>query len=83
MKKPKRRVVWDSQSIHALRRHLGLTQDEMASELGTRQQTISEWERGLYQPRGASSTLLTVVAERARFPYQVKPEKEDKDLNKT
>ncbi|MDO8635284.1 MAG: helix-turn-helix domain-containing protein [Dehalococcoidia bacterium] len=78
MKKPKRRVVWDSQSIHALRQHLGLTQDEMAAELGTRQQTISEWERGMYQPRGASSTLLTVVAERARFPYQVKPDKEDK-----
>ena len=78
MKKPKRRVVWDSQSIHALRQHLGLTQDEMATELGTRQQTISEWERGMYQPRGASSTLLTVVAERARFPYQVEPEKDDK-----
>ncbi len=35
-----------------------------------RQQTISEWETGLYQPRGASRTLLTLIAERARFPYQ-------------
>ena len=70
--------MWDSRSIRALRQHMGLTQDEMAGELGTRQQTISEWERGMYQPRGASATLLTVVAERASFPYQVKPEKEDK-----
>ena len=74
-------MLWDSQSIHALRQHMGLTQDEMASELGTRQQTISEWERGMYQPRGASATLLTVVAERARFPYQIELEKEEEAPN--
>ena len=56
--------------MHALRRHLGLTQQELADELGTRQQTISEWERGLYRPRGASARLLTLVAERADFPYR-------------
>ena len=64
------RPRWDSQHIRALRSHLGLTQQEMADQLGTRQQTISEWEKGQYQPRGASSTLLTMVAERARFPYE-------------
>jgi DNA-binding transcriptional regulator YiaG len=42
----------------------------MAEQLGTRQQTISEWEQGLYKPRGASSTLLTIVAERANFKYE-------------
>jgi DNA-binding transcriptional regulator YiaG len=41
----------------------------MADRLGTRQQTISEWELGLYRPRGASSTLLSIVAERAEFDY--------------
>lgn len=67
---PKRsRVQWDATKLRALRQHLGLTQDELAEELGTRQQTISEWERGLYRPRGASSTLLTLVAERAGFQY--------------
>lgn len=66
-KRPKRR--WDSQSIKALRRHLGLTQTEMAARLGTRQQTISEWENGMYQPRGASATLLSIVAEGAAFKY--------------
>ena len=63
---------WDSQSIQALRRYLGLTQQEMAARLGTRQQTISEWETGMYQPRGASATLLSMVAEKADFDYQAK-----------
>jgi DNA-binding transcriptional regulator YiaG len=60
---------WDKEHIQALRLHLGLTQQEMAAELGTRQQTISEWETGMYQPRGASATLLFIIAERAGFKY--------------
>ncbi len=63
------RTKWDSNRVRALRDHLNLTQSEMAEQLGTRQQTISEWEQGLYKPRGASSTLLTIVAERANFKY--------------
>jgi len=46
-----------------------LSQDELADELGTRQQTISEWETDRYRPRGASSRLLSIVAERAGFEY--------------
>lgn len=71
--KEKRRQ-WDGEKIHALRTHLKLTQNEMAEELGTRQQTISEWEKGMYKPRGASATLLSIVAERARFKYNAKGE---------
>ncbi len=41
----------------------------MADELGTRQQTVSEWETSLYRPRGASARLLTIIAERAGFKY--------------
>jgi DNA-binding transcriptional regulator YiaG len=66
--------------VRDLRRHLGLTQQELADELGTRQQTISEWERGMYRPRGASARLLTLVAERASFSYQAaSPEGEGAD----
>ena len=65
-----KRKDWDSKHIRALRNHLGLTQREMADRLGTRQQTISEWELGLYRPRGTSSTLLSIVAEQARFKYK-------------
>jgi DNA-binding transcriptional regulator YiaG len=64
---------WDAGSIQALRRHLGLTQSELSEKLGTRQQTISEWETGIYQPRGASAKLLSIVAEQARFKYDASP----------
>jgi len=67
------RQQWDSQRIQALRRHLGLTQRELADKLGTRQQTISEWETGMYRPRGASATLLSIIAERAKFEYEAMP----------
>lgn len=49
-----------------------MTQHELAEELGTRQQTISEWETGMYSPRGTSSTVLNIIAERAGFKYQVR-----------
>jgi DNA-binding transcriptional regulator YiaG len=74
--KEKKRREWDRGRVRALREHMGLTQQEMADQLGTRQQTISEWETGMYQPRGASSTLLAMVAERAGFAYGAgEPEK--------
>jgi DNA-binding transcriptional regulator YiaG len=63
--------LWDGSSIQALRRHLGLTQDELSEQLGTRQQTISEWETGMYQPRGASAKLLSIIAEKAKFKYDI------------
>ncbi|HJX12527.1 MAG TPA: helix-turn-helix domain-containing protein [Dehalococcoidales bacterium] len=64
------RRPWDGRSIQALRRHLGLTQRELSDRLGTRQQTISEWETGMYRPRGASATLLSIIAEQAKFKYE-------------
>jgi putative transcriptional regulator len=61
---------WDAESVRALRKHMGMTQQQMSDELGTRQQTISEWETGMYRPRGGMNRLLTFVAERAGFDYQ-------------
>ncbi len=68
-KRGPRKATWDAGSVKALRSHMGLTQDELATELGTRQQTISEWETGMYRPRGASNTLLSIIAERSGFAY--------------
>lgn len=62
---------WDSERVRALRRHLGYTQQQLSEELGTRQQTVSEWETGMYQPRGASAKLLSLIAEQAGFHYGV------------
>jgi DNA-binding transcriptional regulator YiaG len=71
----KEKKQWDGKTVQALRRHLGLTQRELSERLGTRQQTISEWETGIYRPRGTSATLLTFIAEQAKFKYQAGPEK--------
>jgi DNA-binding transcriptional regulator YiaG len=74
MTKRKPKTEWNADTIKALRRHMGLTQQKMSEELGTRQQTISEWETGMYKPRGATRTLLNIVAERAGFVYRVEEE---------
>ncbi len=66
----KRRPAWDASGVRSLRKHLEMTQDELAEELNVRQQTVSEWETGQYRPRGASERLLTFVAERAEFRYE-------------
>ncbi len=63
------RPAWDGAGVRALRKHLGLSQGELALEMGIRQQTVSEWETGRYRPRGASAKLLSLVAERAGFEY--------------
>jgi len=65
----KGRPVWDARRVRALRQHLGLSQAQLAQELGVRQQTVSEWETGRYRPRGAAARLLSLVAERAGFRY--------------
>lgn len=58
---------WNAETIRALRQYMGLTQQELAGRLNMRQQTISEWETGMYKPRGGSIALLSMVAERAGF----------------
>lgn len=79
MSKKKVKVQWDSERIKALRTHLGKTQQELADQMGIRQQTISEWETGMYNPRGTSNTLLNILAERSEFKYRVKKSKDDSE----
>ena len=74
MGRRKVKYQWDAESVRALRQHMGLTQQRMSEELGTRQQTISEWETGMYCPRGGMNRLLTLIAEQAGFEYQVSVE---------
>jgi len=70
----KRRVAytlkWDPDRIKALREHLDMTQQQLADELGVRQQTISEWEVGVYIPRRSTQKYLSLIAERVRFKYK-------------
>jgi len=69
--------TWDAGQVQALRRHLGLSQQGLAEEMGTRQQTVSEWETGHYRPRGTSARLLAIIAERAGFEYGAESLKPD------
>ncbi len=61
---------WDAAAVRALRQHLKYSQEAMAGVLGMRQQTISEWETGLYKPRGASVTVLTLMAQSSGFDWR-------------
>jgi DNA-binding transcriptional regulator YiaG len=70
---------WSKEEIKGLRQHLNLTQVKLAEELGTRQQTISEWEKGMYRPRGASATLLSIIAERSGFTYRAEEKHDESD----
>ena len=69
-RKSERSIDRDAESVHSLREHIGLTQQQMAERLGVRQQTISEWENQAYKPRGASVTLLRIVTEDSGFSYK-------------
>jgi DNA-binding XRE family transcriptional regulator len=63
-------VLWNADLIKSLRHHMHWTQIDLADKLSMRQQTISEWENGLYEPKRSSSKLLTLIAEQAGFKYQ-------------
>lgn len=58
---------WDAEGVRRLRTHLGETQAGLADRLGTRQQTVSEWETGASTPRRMSRRLLHLVAEASGF----------------
>jgi len=62
-------VLWNSDLVKALRYQTGWSQAQLADELGVRQQTVSEWETGVYAPSRAMCKFLSLVAENAGFTY--------------
>jgi DNA-binding transcriptional regulator YiaG len=67
-------VLWDGDLVKGLRNHMALSQLAFARELGVRQQTVSEWETGIYAPSRAMCKYLSLVAEQAGFTYGEKTE---------
>ena len=65
-------TAWSAESVRRLRGHLGLSQGALAARIGTKQQTISEWETGTSRPRRMSRRLLQLVAEESGF-YDADP----------
>ena len=64
---PHTQYHWNAETIRSLRKFLRLSQSAFSKQLGIRQQTVSEWETGVYEPRGASSTLLNMIASGAGY----------------
>lgn len=62
-------VEWNSDTIKAMRSHIGLSQKELAQELGVRQQTVSDWENGVHPPTRSNVNSLNRVAEKSGFKY--------------
>jgi transcriptional regulator with XRE-family HTH domain len=62
-------ILWTGDLVKAFREQMGWTQTELADQLRMRQQTISEWETGLYEPKRSTSKFLTMFAEQAGFQY--------------
>lgn len=53
--------IWDKNTVRELREKYNLSQQLFALIVGTRQQTISEWELGIYKPMNAYARVLTAV----------------------
>jgi DNA-binding transcriptional regulator YiaG len=66
--------VWTPERVQRLRADLGLSQAELAARVGTRQQTISEWETGTRAPRRMSRRLLRMVAEASGLYEVTRPD---------
>lgn len=62
----KKMKEWDAEKIKALRHRHNLSQAAFAELIGCRQQTISEWELGFYNPGNAYNKVLTLYAEALR-----------------
>ena len=60
-------IDWSSQAIKALRIYKGLNQQQFASELGVRRETVSEWENSKYEPDRSKRKLLNLIAKQASF----------------
>jgi DNA-binding transcriptional regulator YiaG len=51
--------------VAALRRKLGLSQDEFAARFGLSAKVVRNWEQGRNKPDGPALVLLSVIAKRA------------------
>lgn len=58
--------VRSQKDITALRRFVGMTQEEFARAMGISIDTVRTWERGRRRPRGAAVALIRIVARDPR-----------------
>lgn len=56
--------------VQALRRRIGLTQEEFAAKFGISLGTLRHWERGDRKPHGPALVLLRVIEKNDRAVLQ-------------
>ncbi|MFB9984845.1 helix-turn-helix domain-containing protein [Mesorhizobium newzealandense] len=66
----------------AIRKKLDLTQDEMATVLGTSPSGYKKWEQGKRQPSGAARTLLRVMDKEPEAVLRALSSKDEVSDNK-
>ena len=54
------------EDVVALRRFVGLTEEELAQAMGVSMQTLSSWEQGRSKPEGPAIALLRIAARHPR-----------------
>ena len=59
--------------ILALRKALGLTQQELADRIGSQRPTVARWEIGQNEPRGANLKALKELQETIKKRRRKKP----------
>ena len=52
--------------VKAIRLRLGLTQRELAAEVGVARNTVTRWELGLMGVRESAARLIRILAKQAR-----------------
>lgn len=52
---------WPPARVKRLRMNLGLTQSELAEQMGVRQATVSDWENGYIEPSPMARRLLAAL----------------------
>lgn len=57
---------YDFQQIKAVRKRLGLTQQELADMIAASQITVARWETGVKEPKGAYLQALKELTKRAK-----------------
>ena len=62
--------TWQSGDLTALRRFLGLTQEQFASRIGISVDTLQNWEQDRRQPDGPARALLRLLARHPRLVLQ-------------
>ena len=58
---------WQCGDVAALRRFLGLTQEQLASRIGISVNTLQNWEQDRRQPDGPARALLRLLARHPRL----------------